>query len=70
MKSVVFRLFWRIILPFVLALVIAVSEIMEMLGRRGGISFFLLVIFFCVFFGIALWNTLHWGREAEEFESS
>ncbi len=83
MKSVISRLFWRIILPFILALVIALSQMMEMLGRRGGgggfpsdsgsllwahISFCILVISFCVFFGIALRNTLHWGKEAEEFE--
>jgi hypothetical protein len=49
--------------------VIAVSETMEMLGRRGRIPFFILAISFCVFFGIALWNTLHWGKEADEFES-
>jgi uncharacterized membrane protein len=27
------------------------------------------VIIFCVLFGIAFWNTLHWGKEAEEFEA-
>jgi hypothetical protein len=38
MKSLVLRLFWRIVLPFVLALVIAVSEMMELLGRRRGVA--------------------------------
>ena len=82
MKSLVLRLFWRIVLPFVLALVIAVSEIMELLGRRGGggccpsgpesllwAQILFVVIIFCVLFGIAFWNTLHWGKEAEQFEA-
>jgi hypothetical protein len=79
MKSIIFRLFWRILLPFVLALVIAVMQMMEMDGRGGGgghssifdrrLLLCIDLIFFCVLFGTALWNTLRWGKEAEEFES-
>lgn len=75
MKSVVSKLLWRIALPFVLAFVIAVVQILEMEGRLSRsffpvrISLFGGAILFCVFFGIALRNALHWGKEAEEFES-
>jgi hypothetical protein len=71
MKNVFSRFFLRIILPFALALVMSLSQIMEVGGRLWRnhspvhISFFYAAILFCVFFSIGLWNTLRWGTEAE-----
>jgi hypothetical protein len=76
-KRILARLFWRIILPFLLALLIAAITVMEASGRfrvgfsgGGGIGFLLCTVaLFCLPVGIAFWNTLRWGKEAEEFES-
>lgn len=71
------KLFWRIILPFLLALLIAAITVMEASGRFrvghsgvGGIGFlYCTVALFCLLVGISFWSTLRWGKEAEEFES-
>jgi len=77
MKRILAKLFWRIILPFILAAVIAVIEVMEASGRArvgfsgggGGGFVYVTVALFCVLVGISFWNTLRWGKEAEDFES-
>lgn len=76
MRKIVSKAFWRIILPFVLALVLAIVQIMEIEGRLrtdfflGGVSLYGVAVLFCIFFGIAFRNTLRWAKEAEEYESS
>lgn len=78
MKSPLSKLFWRIILPFIMALVIVVISDLAMqrlfrhsllpaLGYRS--TLYLNAIFFCVVFSATLYNTLHWGKEAEDFEA-
>jgi hypothetical protein len=77
MKKAFSRLFWRIILPFALALVIAIFQMMEMEGRGGGgghstildrrILLCIDIIFFCVLFGIALRNNSLLGQGSGGF---
>ena len=77
MKKILSKIFWRIILPFILALVIAIAAVMEASGRfrwgssgGGGAGFFYVTVaLFCVLVGLAFWRTLRWGKEAEDFES-
>ena len=71
MKRILAKLFWRIILPFILALVIAIVAVMEASGRfrlgysgSGGVGFFYVTVaLFCALVGLAFWRTLHWGKE-------
>jgi hypothetical protein len=71
------KLFWRIIVPFCLALILTAIEVFGRPGGRGAPSpswashvlacmYILLAV---VSFAIAFRNTLLWGKEAEEFES-
>jgi hypothetical protein len=74
------RIFWRLILPFTLAVVLAVGLTLEVIGHGSG-RFFgslrpygppwlrLAVIggIFVFFFVSGLWNTLTWGKESEEY---
>jgi hypothetical protein len=75
MRRIVGKLFWRIILPFILALVIAIVGVMDMNGRirmgffGGGGSLYGIAALFCVLLAISFWRTLGWGKEAEDFES-
>lgn len=70
------RLFWRIIVPFVVAFVQAVVWVL--FGRIPGfgfslrapnISVYVSAATFGVCLVVALWNTLRWGKEAEVYES-
>lgn len=70
------RLFWRIILPFVVAFIQAIVWVL--FGRIPGfgfslrapnISVYVSAATFVVCLVVALWNTLRWGKEAEDFES-
>jgi uncharacterized membrane protein len=76
------KLFWRIILPFCLALILTAIEIIGRPGTRvgggGGTHFhnwasevlaYLFILLAVTSFVIAFRNTLRWGKEAEEFES-
>lgn len=73
------KLFWRIILPFCLALTLTAIEILGRSGGRGsGIHFhnwasevlaYLSILLAVISFAIAFRNALRWGKEAEEFES-
>lgn len=78
MKSAFSKLFWRIVLPFIMALVIVVISdlatqrffrhgLLPALGHRS--TLYLDAIFFCVVFSVIFYNTLHWGKEAEDFEA-
>ena len=75
MGRIVGKIFWRIILPFILALVIAIVTVMDMNGRvrmrflGGGGSLDGAAVLFCVLLAINFWRTLRWGKEAEDFES-
>lgn len=74
MKYILSKLFWRIVLPFVLAFLLAIAQVMEIEGRlqmsffpdRG--SLYTTIPLFCILFGIGLRNTLRWAKEAEEYE--
>lgn len=77
------KIFWRLILPFVLALVLVVGLTFEVIGhgsRNSNHSFWWLgppwlrvggayVIggIFVFFFVSSLWKTLHWGKESAEY---
>ena len=75
-KRLWIKAFWRIMLPSVLALVMAIAGVLEAEGRlRQGFfpargSLYGTAILFSVLFGVSLWNTIHWGKEAEEYESN
>jgi hypothetical protein len=75
MKRILGKLFWRIILPFILALVITIVAVMDMNGRirvgffRGAGSLYGSAALFCVLLAVSFWRTLGWGKEAEDFES-
>ena len=73
------KFFWRIVLPFLLALATAIWEFLPA-SRGGGILnvgndlehgvvIGLYAAIFCASFGIAFRNSLRWGKEAEGYES-
>jgi hypothetical protein len=74
MQKILSKAFFRIILPFVLAILLGTAELLEMEGRVRT-NFFrpslgmLAIPLFLVFLGIALRNTFRWSKEAEEYES-
>ncbi|HEY2915328.1 MAG TPA: hypothetical protein VGK21_18330 [Candidatus Angelobacter sp.] len=73
------KLFWRIIVPFCLALILTAVEIFGRPGGGGGgihfhnwaseILAFLYILLAVISFAVTFRNTLRWGKEAEEFES-
>lgn len=73
------KLFWRIILPFFLALVLTFIELFGRPGGGGGATApddWSRYVILCLYtllalasFATGLRNTLSWGKEAEEFES-
>jgi hypothetical protein len=70
------RLFWRIILPFVVAFAQAIVWVLfgriptfGISPRSPNISVYVSAATFVVCLVVALWNTLGWGKEAEDFES-
>jgi hypothetical protein len=82
MVRILAKLFWRIILPFILALVITIVTVMELNGRlhfgffraggspfRGAGFLYGSAVLFCILLGVVFWRTLRWGKEAEDFES-
>jgi low affinity Fe/Cu permease len=76
MKGLWSRLFWRIILPFVLAFAQAIVWVLfgriptfGISPRSSNINVYVSAATFVVCLVVALWNTLRWGKEAETFES-
>ena len=76
MKSIWARLFWKIILPFVVAFAQATVWVLfgriptfGISSRSPNISVYVSAATFVVCLVVALWNTLRWSREAEVFES-
>jgi low affinity Fe/Cu permease len=76
MKRFWARLFWRIILPFVVAFAQAIVWVLfgripsfGFSSRSPNISVYVSVAIFVVCLAVALWNTLRWSKEAELFES-
>lgn len=70
------RLFWRIILPFVVAFAQAIVWVLfgriptfGIAARAPNSSVYVSAATFVVCLIVALWNTLRWGKEAEDFES-
>jgi hypothetical protein len=74
------KFFWRIVLPFLLALATAIWEFLPSSGAGRGIPSGgsdlahhvvagLYAAIFCASFGIAFRNSLRWGKEAEGYES-
>jgi hypothetical protein len=74
------KIFWRLILPFILACILAAALTFEVIGRSssrfigrlgppwlrfGGV--YLLGGIFVFFFLTSLWNALKWGKESEEY---
>jgi ABC-type nickel/cobalt efflux system permease component RcnA len=76
MKSIWARLFWKIILPFVVAFAQALVWVLfgriptfGISSRSPNVSVYLSAATFVVCLVVALWNTLRWSKEAEVFES-
>jgi low affinity Fe/Cu permease len=76
MKRFWARLFWRIILPFVVAFAQAIVWVLfgripgfGFSSRSPNISVYVSAAIFVVCLAVALWNTLRWSKEAELFES-
>lgn len=76
MKGISSRLFWRIILPFFLA--VAQAVVWVLFGRlptfgfslkSPSVSVYVSAATFVVCLVVALWNTLRWSKEAEVYES-
>jgi hypothetical protein len=74
------KIFWRLILPVILAAVLAVGLTFEVIGRgsgrfhgfgppwfRGVGGVYLMGGIFVFFLVASLWKTLHWGKESEEY---
>jgi type VI protein secretion system component VasK len=74
------KIFWRLILPFILAAVLAVGLTFEVIGRGSGrfhgsfrsfgppwLRLAVIGGIFVFFFVFGLWNTLTWGKESEEY---
>jgi len=76
------KIFWRLILPFILACLLATGLTFEVIGRirsRSIWAFFpigppwlrfggyLIAGIFVFFFLTSLWNALRWGKESEEY---
>lgn len=77
MKSIWARLFWKIILPFVVALAQAIVWVLfgriptfGISSRSPNVSVYVSAATFVVCLVVALWNTLRWSKEAEVFESA
>lgn len=73
------KLFWRIIMPFCLALILTAIEIFGRPGGGSGIHSHnwasevlacLYILLAIISFATAFRNTLRWGKEAEGFESA
>lgn len=76
MKSIWARLFWKIILPFVVAFAQALVWVLfgriptfGISSRSPDISVYVSAATFVVCLAVALRNTLRWSKEAEAFES-
>jgi len=77
------KIFWRLILPFILACILATGLTLEVIGRSRSRFFgyrgwsgppwlrfggmYLLGGIFIFFFLTSLWNALKWGKESEEY---
>jgi hypothetical protein len=75
------RIFWRLILPFVLACILAAVSIVGLIGSSSSrlpwgfrwwrpVNFYVLGALFIVFLVVSLWNALRWSKEAEEYAES
>jgi hypothetical protein len=76
MKSILGRLFWKIILPLVVAFGQAIVWVLfgripsfGISPRSPNISVYVSAATFVVCLVVAFWNTLRWSKEAEVFES-
>jgi ABC-type nickel/cobalt efflux system permease component RcnA len=76
MKSILGRLFWKIILPLVVAFAQAIVWVLfgriptfGISSRSPNISVYVSAATFVVCLVVAFWNTLRWSKEAEVFES-
>jgi ABC-type nickel/cobalt efflux system permease component RcnA len=76
MKSILGRLFWKIILPLVVAFAQAIVWVLfgriptfGLSARSPDISVYVSAATFVVCLVVAFWNTLRWSKEAEVFES-
>jgi ABC-type nickel/cobalt efflux system permease component RcnA len=76
MKCIWSKLFWKIILPFVVAFAQAIVWVLfgriPTFGislRAPNISVYVSAATFVVCLVVAFWNTLRWSKEAEVFES-
>ena len=75
MQRIFSKAFWQIILPFIMAFMMAVAETMAAEGRlRGGIvrasvSIYGAAAIFCYFLSVSLRNTVRWSKEAEGYET-
>ena len=76
MKSIWARLFWKIILPFVVAFAQALIWVLcgriptiGISARSPDICVYVSAATFVVCLAVALRNTLRWSKEAEAFES-
>jgi len=81
-KGCMLKVFWRLILPAILAVVLAIVLTLEVMGHGGssmGGSFglygplryagaCLIGAIFIIFLISSLRNTLKWGKEAEEYK--
>jgi len=76
------KIFWRLILPILVGFMYAIAWMLGSLRRGPGDSWFLPIpsaylpretIDYSLFHhpvGVRMWNTLRWGKEAEEFETN
>ncbi len=76
MKSIWARLFWKIILPFVVAFAQAIVWVLfgripgfGFSSRSPNVSVYVSAAIFVMCLVVALRNTLRWSKEAEVFES-
>jgi hypothetical protein len=79
------KIFWRLVVPFVFAFILAIAWMLEFTGhtqsgffRTGGsivdplpyhIGLYASAALFLGCLVVGLWNTLRWGKEAEEYEA-
>jgi hypothetical protein len=75
------KIFWRLILPILLGFMYAIAWMLKSTSRTPGDFWFLYIpstylpretIDYSSFHnpvGVSVWNTLRWGKEAEEFET-
>jgi hypothetical protein len=82
-RRLLLKIFWRLILPFILACLLATGLTFEVIGRTRSSSIrsffaigppwlrfgglYLVGGIFIFFLLTSLWNALKWGKESEEY---